>query len=158
MMPWMSFSSLRAFPLASLPSCWSLLQGTPLTYERDVASNHIGTYKQNARRPDKTKGQAQSTALSYQLTIYKLITQPINLPGTLRLLALFSSHSGTMETVNKIFESTSTALWPPSQPQNEHQDIEQHGEEPLSGVQGQGTATDPYDAGNRDSMPPLFYI
>ncbi|RJE20969.1 hypothetical protein PHISCL_06705 [Aspergillus sclerotialis] len=57
-----------------------------------------------------------------------------------------------METVNKIFESASTALWPPSQPQNEHQDIEQHGEEPLSGVQGQGTATDPYDAGNRDTQ------
>lgn len=26
----------------------------------------------------------------------------------------------------------------------------QHGEEPVSGVQGRGTPTDPYDAGNRD--------
>ncbi|EAW13122.1 uncharacterized protein ACLA_015640 [Aspergillus clavatus NRRL 1] len=30
---------------------------------------------------------------------------------------------------------------------------QQHGEEPLSGVQGRGTATDPYDAGNRDEQP-----
>jgi hypothetical protein len=27
-----------------------------------------------------------------------------------------------------------------------------HGEEPLSGVTGKGTSTDPYDAGNRDGM------
>ncbi|OGM40564.1 solid-state culture expressed protein (Aos23) [Aspergillus bombycis] len=29
----------------------------------------------------------------------------------------------------------------------------QHGEEPISGVQGRGTATDPYDAGNRPEQP-----
>ncbi|RHZ52679.1 uncharacterized protein CDV56_106477 [Aspergillus thermomutatus] len=29
----------------------------------------------------------------------------------------------------------------------------QHGEEPVSGVQGRGTVTDPYDAGNRDEQP-----
>ncbi|PYI08984.1 hypothetical protein BO78DRAFT_267118, partial [Aspergillus sclerotiicarbonarius CBS 121057] len=29
----------------------------------------------------------------------------------------------------------------------------QHGDEPLSGIQGKGTATDPYDAGNRDEQP-----
>ena len=63
-----------------------------------------------------------------------------------------------MEAANKILESASTVLWGPSQPQNEHQDVEQHGEEPLSGVQGQGTATDPYDAGNKDSMPPFLSV
>ncbi|KAE8345929.1 hypothetical protein BDV24DRAFT_159263 [Aspergillus arachidicola] len=29
----------------------------------------------------------------------------------------------------------------------------QHGEEPISGIQGRGTATDPYDAGNRPEQP-----
>ncbi|KAE8133493.1 hypothetical protein BDV38DRAFT_184897 [Aspergillus pseudotamarii] len=29
----------------------------------------------------------------------------------------------------------------------------QHGEEPISGIQGRGTATDPYDAGNRSEQP-----
>lgn len=57
-----------------------------------------------------------------------------------------------METISKALSAASTALWPQSttsttQPQP-------HGEEPLSGIQGQGTATDPYDAGNRLGLPP----
>jgi hypothetical protein len=28
-----------------------------------------------------------------------------------------------------------------------------HGDEPVSGVQGRGTVSDPYDAGNRDGKP-----
>ncbi|GFF26626.1 hypothetical protein IFM46972_01842 [Aspergillus udagawae] len=35
-------------------------------------------------------------------------------------------------------------------PQEVTESAAQHGEEPVSGVQGRGTATDPYDAGNRD--------
>lgn len=50
-----------------------------------------------------------------------------------------------MDTVNRALDSASHAIWGETHP--EHQ---QHGEEPLSGVQGQGSATDPYDAGNRD--------
>lgn len=53
-----------------------------------------------------------------------------------------------METINRAFDSASHAIWGETHP--EHQ---QHGEEPLSGVQGQGKATDPYDAGNRDGKP-----
>ena len=33
-----------------------------------------------------------------------------------------------------------------------------HGEEPLSGVTGKGTGTDPYDAGNRDGMFSRFSL
>lgn len=57
-----------------------------------------------------------------------------------------------MDTLNKIVESASYVLWGPANPnpENEQQEIEQHGEEPLAGVQGKGTATDPYDAGNKE--------
>ncbi|EYE94114.1 uncharacterized protein EURHEDRAFT_413722 [Aspergillus ruber CBS 135680] len=50
-----------------------------------------------------------------------------------------------METINKALDSASHAIWGETHPQHQ-----QHGEEPLSGVQGQGKTTDPYDAGNRD--------
>lgn len=53
-----------------------------------------------------------------------------------------------METVNKYVNAASTVIWgDDNSPQ-----AQQHGEEPISGVQGRGRATDPYDAGNRDGM------
>ncbi|KAL1976547.1 hypothetical protein VTN31DRAFT_2829 [Thermomyces dupontii] len=51
------------------------------------------------------------------------------------------------ESVNKIIDSGKKAIWGEETPQIAH------GEEPVSGIQGQGTATDPYDAGNRDEQP-----
>ncbi|RMJ26202.1 hypothetical protein PHISP_02945 [Aspergillus sp. HF37] len=61
-----------------------------------------------------------------------------------------------METVNKVIDSASSALWRPSNTEQQAQ----HGDEPLAGIQGQGTATDPYDAGNRDDhqqqTPPSY--
>ncbi|KAJ9486834.1 hypothetical protein VN97_g6500 [Penicillium thymicola] len=54
-----------------------------------------------------------------------------------------------METVNKYVNAASTVIWGgDNSPQ-----AQQHGEEPISGVQGKGRATDPYDAGNRDEQP-----
>ncbi|CAI7673429.1 unnamed protein product [Penicillium palitans] len=54
-----------------------------------------------------------------------------------------------METVNKYVNAASTVIWGEgTSPQ-----AQQHGEEPISGVQGKGRATDPYDAGNRDEQP-----
>lgn len=54
-----------------------------------------------------------------------------------------------METVNKYVSAASTALWGDNNSPNAQQIAEQHGEEPISGVQGTGAPTDPYDAGNR---------
>jgi hypothetical protein len=31
-----------------------------------------------------------------------------------------------------------------------------HGDEPVSGVQGRGTVSDPYDAGNRDGESSIY--
>jgi hypothetical protein len=55
-----------------------------------------------------------------------------------------------METVNKYVHAASNAIWGEDGTANATQITQQHGEEPLSGVQGTGNATDPYDAGNRD--------
>lgn len=55
-----------------------------------------------------------------------------------------------METVNKYVTAASTAIWGQNGEPNATQITQQHGEEPLSGVQGRGDTTDPYDAGNRD--------
>ncbi|KAJ5508667.1 hypothetical protein N7527_010810 [Penicillium freii] len=54
-----------------------------------------------------------------------------------------------METVNKYVNAASTVIWG----DNNSPQTQQHGEEPISGVQGRGRATDPYDAGNRDEQP-----
>ncbi|KGO67638.1 hypothetical protein PITC_064010 [Penicillium italicum] len=54
-----------------------------------------------------------------------------------------------METVNKYVNAASTAIWG----ENGTPQAQQHGEEPISGVQGKGRVTDPYDAGNRDEQP-----
>jgi hypothetical protein len=51
-----------------------------------------------------------------------------------------------METVNKYVTAASTVIWG----ENDSPQSQQHGEEPMSGVQGKGRATDPYDGGNRD--------
>ena len=51
-----------------------------------------------------------------------------------------------METVTKYVNAASTAIWG----ENDSTNAQQHGEEPISGVQGQGRVTDPYDGGNRD--------
>lgn len=55
-----------------------------------------------------------------------------------------------METVNKYVTAASTAIWGQNGDPNATQITQQHGEEPLSGVQGKGDTTDPYDAGNRE--------
>lgn len=56
-----------------------------------------------------------------------------------------------METVNKVVNAASTAIW--GEGNNNNQSTQPHGEEPISGVQGKGAANDPYDAGNRDEQP-----
>ncbi|KAI9928205.1 hypothetical protein ASPWEDRAFT_170797 [Aspergillus wentii DTO 134E9] len=59
-----------------------------------------------------------------------------------------------METVHKVVDAASHAIWGEANTQDQHnQSLEQHGDEPLSGIQGKGSATDPYDAGNRDEQP-----
>ncbi|GLB11632.1 hypothetical protein AtubIFM57258_008502 [Aspergillus tubingensis] len=60
-----------------------------------------------------------------------------------------------METINRTFNNASNALWNEVHPNQtpDSQLNQQHGDEPLSGIQGRGTATDPYDAGNRDEQP-----
>jgi hypothetical protein len=55
-----------------------------------------------------------------------------------------------METVNKYVNAASNAIWGQDSTPSATQTVQQHGEEPLSGVQGKGDTTDPYDAGNRD--------
>ncbi|KKA22775.1 hypothetical protein T310_3187 [Rasamsonia emersonii CBS 393.64] len=54
-----------------------------------------------------------------------------------------------METVNKVVDAGKRAIWGESN----NETNKPHGEEPISGVTGKGTATDPYDAGNRDVQP-----
>lgn len=57
-----------------------------------------------------------------------------------------------METVNKYVTAASTVIWGHDGQPNATQVLGQHGEEPLSGVQGKGEPTDPYDAGNREGQ------
>ncbi|KAE8148139.1 hypothetical protein BDV25DRAFT_158913 [Aspergillus avenaceus] len=56
-----------------------------------------------------------------------------------------------MSTFDRAWHTAADSL------RNDYQDSErqwnQHGEEPMAGIQGRGTATDPYDAGNRDEQP-----
>ncbi|OQE32416.1 hypothetical protein PENFLA_c001G04194 [Penicillium flavigenum] len=54
-----------------------------------------------------------------------------------------------METVNRYVSAASHVIWG----ENGSPHAQQHGEEPISGVQGKGQATDPYDGGNRDEQP-----
>ncbi|KAJ5757476.1 uncharacterized protein N7511_006170 [Penicillium nucicola] len=57
-----------------------------------------------------------------------------------------------METVNKYVSAASTAIWGENSPSTDPHNL-QHGEEPISGVQGSGRITDPYDGGNREEQP-----
>lgn len=57
-----------------------------------------------------------------------------------------------METVNKVYHAASHAVW------GEEDEERKSGEEPVSGETGQGTATDPYDAGNMEGMGSLSYF
>ncbi|KAL1847028.1 hypothetical protein Plec18170_008800 [Paecilomyces lecythidis] len=59
-----------------------------------------------------------------------------------------------METVNKVIDSATQAIWGENSSQGQQQQQQQqHGSEPVSGVTGKGTKADPYDAGNRDEQP-----
>jgi hypothetical protein len=53
-----------------------------------------------------------------------------------------------METVNKVINTASNAIWGENDAQS--QQAQQSHDEPISGVQGKGFANDPFDAGNRD--------
>ncbi|KAI9370801.1 hypothetical protein BJX61DRAFT_514077 [Aspergillus egyptiacus] len=63
-----------------------------------------------------------------------------------------------MESITHAVQNASNAIWSEvdairgHQTQQADQGAQQHGEEPISGVQGKGTATDPYDAGNREEQ------
>ncbi|PYH43847.1 uncharacterized protein BP01DRAFT_367099 [Aspergillus saccharolyticus JOP 1030-1] len=59
-----------------------------------------------------------------------------------------------METLNRTFKSATNALWNEIQATTQPpQESQPHGEEPMSGIQGTGSVTDPYDGGNRDDQP-----
>lgn len=58
-----------------------------------------------------------------------------------------------MESVNKVISTASHAIWGDNDAQSQQaqsQQAQQSHEEPISGVQGKGFASDPFDAGNRD--------
>lgn len=55
-----------------------------------------------------------------------------------------------METVSRVINTASNAIWGEGSRQ---QTTGQEHDEPISGVQGAGGATDPYDAGNREEQP-----
>ncbi|KAL4968888.1 uncharacterized protein BDV14DRAFT_132258 [Aspergillus stella-maris] len=62
-----------------------------------------------------------------------------------------------METVQNAAQTASNAVWNGvdtllGNNQQTEQRVNQHGDEPMSGIQGKGTVTDPYDAGNRDEQ------
>lgn len=57
-----------------------------------------------------------------------------------------------MDTVNRVVDAGYKAIWGESKESQQQTSIS-HGEEPVAGKRGLGTATDPYDAGNRDGMP-----
>lgn len=54
-----------------------------------------------------------------------------------------------MEAVNKVINTASNAIWGETSTQAQDTASQEH-DEPISGVQGKGDASDPYDAGNRD--------
>ncbi|KAF5864796.1 hypothetical protein ETB97_006334 [Aspergillus alliaceus] len=56
-----------------------------------------------------------------------------------------------MEPIDRAWHTAADSL--KNDYQTSEQQWTQHGEEPISGVQGRGTATDPYDAGNRSEQP-----
>lgn len=56
-----------------------------------------------------------------------------------------------IESVDKVVDAGKKAIWGESTESQQQTSIT-HGEEPVAGKMGLGTATDPYDAGNRDGM------
>lgn len=61
-----------------------------------------------------------------------------------------------MESVNKVISTASHAIWGDNDAQSQQaqsQQAQQSHDEPISGVQGKGFASDPFDAGNRDEQP-----
>lgn len=60
-----------------------------------------------------------------------------------------------IQSVDKVVEAGKRAIWGES---TESQQQVPHGEEPVAGKRGLGTATDPYDAGNRDGMLLFFHF
>ncbi|PKY03556.1 hypothetical protein P168DRAFT_164840 [Aspergillus campestris IBT 28561] len=71
-----------------------------------------------------------------------------------------------METANKIWHTAADTFRDDPHPLDsrgtpgnvkQEQRRQQHGEEPIAGVPGRGTVTDPYDAGNRDGMSLLLF-
>lgn len=60
-----------------------------------------------------------------------------------------------MEAVNKVINTASNAIWGESDPQMQNTAAQEHSE-PISGVQGKGSASDPYDAGNRDGKSSII--
>lgn len=67
------------------------------------------------------------------------------------LILFFCVTTSKMETVHKVINTASNAIW------GEGNTTAQEHDEPISGVQGKGSSTDPYDAGNREgkSIPYL---
>jgi hypothetical protein len=61
-----------------------------------------------------------------------------------------------METITRAVQNTSDAFWKEVESlQGTGQEQQQHGEEPIAGVQGKGTPSDPYDSGNKDGNSSL---
>lgn len=60
-----------------------------------------------------------------------------------------------IQSVDKVVEAGKKAIWGES---TESQQQIPHGEEPVAGKRGLGTATDPYDAGNRDGKLLFFTL
>lgn len=61
-----------------------------------------------------------------------------------------------IQSVDKVVEAGKKAIW--GEEGTESQQQTSHGEEPVSGTRGLGTATDPYDAGNRDGRLDLTLL
>lgn len=62
-----------------------------------------------------------------------------------------------IESVDRVVNAGKKAIWGQSGAEEKgDQSSIPHGEEPVAGKRGLGTATDPYDAGNRDGMVFFF--
>ena len=55
-----------------------------------------------------------------------------------------------METISNAVHAASAALWGEDSSSQHEQTLDQHGDEPMSGVQGKGNGIDPFDGGNRE--------
>lgn len=68
-----------------------------------------------------------------------------------------STAASNQSGFNYVVDAGKKALWgsTATDDASSEQQRTPHGEEPVSGEQGLGTAMDPYDAGNREGMPPI---